>query len=205
MAAEQHHEHRVLLGNVDRGAGALRYAGDLQPDQGSQFTSIAFTAALEEAGMRCSMDDRNRCLDNAFIERLWRSMKYEVVYPQELAGGFAAQRVIDDWMQYYRSGAGAASSGRGGQGVDQAHRGGAAGAQLSDADQRGGHADGEHEAGRRGLQHIHTAHAADGGSSALFRVGWDRAPHVATQATLKNRDNYHDHTDFRTFAPGTSA
>ena len=60
-------------------------------DQGSQFTSTTFTAALGDAGIRCSMDGRGRCLDNAFIERLWH----------ELADGFAAQRVIDDWMEYY--------------------------------------------------------------------------------------------------------
>ena len=70
-------------------------------DQGSQFTSVAFTAALQDAGIRCSMDGRGRCLDNAFIERLWRSLKYEAVYLRELADGFAAQRVIDDWMEYY--------------------------------------------------------------------------------------------------------
>ena len=70
-------------------------------DQGSQFTSIAFTAALQDAGIRCSMDGRGRCLDNAFIERLWRSLKYEAVYLRELADGFAAQRVIDEWIDYY--------------------------------------------------------------------------------------------------------
>ena len=70
-------------------------------DQGSQFTSVAFTAALEDAGIRCSMDGRGRCLDNAFIERLWRSLKYEAMYLHELADGFAAQRVIDNWMEYY--------------------------------------------------------------------------------------------------------
>ena len=70
-------------------------------DQGSQFTSIAFTSALLDAGMRCSMDGRGRCLDNAFIERLWRSLKYEAVYLHELADGFEAQRVIADWIDYY--------------------------------------------------------------------------------------------------------
>ena len=40
-------------------------------------------------------------LGRAFIERLWRSLKYEAVYLHELADGFAAQRVIDDWMEYY--------------------------------------------------------------------------------------------------------
>ena len=70
-------------------------------DQGSQFTSIAFTSALQDAGMRCSMDGRGRCLDNVFIERLWRSLKYEAVYLHELADGFEAQRVIAEWIDYY--------------------------------------------------------------------------------------------------------
>ena len=70
-------------------------------DQGSQFTSIAFTSALQDAGMRCSMDGRGRCLDNVFIERLWRSLKYEAVYLHELADGFEAQRVIGEWIDYY--------------------------------------------------------------------------------------------------------
>ena len=70
-------------------------------DQGSQFTSIAFTAALLAAGMRCSMDGRGRCLDNVFIERLWRSLKYEAVYLHELADGFEAHRVIAEWIDYY--------------------------------------------------------------------------------------------------------
>jgi putative transposase len=70
-------------------------------DQGSQFTSVAFTGMLEASGIRCSMDGRGRCLDNVFIERLWRSLKYEAVYLRELADGCAAQRVIDDWMEYY--------------------------------------------------------------------------------------------------------
>ena len=49
-------------------------------DQGSQFTSFSFTTVLREAGVRISMDGRGRCLDNVFIERLWRSLKYECVY-----------------------------------------------------------------------------------------------------------------------------
>lgn len=73
----------------------------INTDQGSKFTSIAFTAALQDAGMRCSMDGRGRCLDNAFIERLWRSLKYEAVYLHELANGFEAHRVIPEWIDYY--------------------------------------------------------------------------------------------------------
>ena len=49
-------------------------------DQGSQFTSEAFTQRLTDAGVRISMDGRGRALDNVFIERLWRSVKYEEVY-----------------------------------------------------------------------------------------------------------------------------
>ena len=70
-------------------------------DQGSQFTSIAFTGQLEATGIRCSMDGRGRCLDNVFIEPLWRSLKYEAVYLRELEDGFEAQRVIDTWMAFY--------------------------------------------------------------------------------------------------------
>ncbi len=70
-------------------------------DQGSQFTSMAFTGRLAAAGIRCSMDGRGRCMDNVFIERLWRSLKYEAVYLHELADGFVAQRVIDDWIEFY--------------------------------------------------------------------------------------------------------
>ena len=49
-------------------------------DQGSHFTSAAFTGALAEAGVAISMDGRGRWMDNVFIERLWRSLKYEEVY-----------------------------------------------------------------------------------------------------------------------------
>ena len=70
-------------------------------DQGSQFTSVAFTGMLEASGIRCSMDGRGRCLDNVFIERLWRSLKYEAVYLRELQDGFEAQRVIARWIKFY--------------------------------------------------------------------------------------------------------
>ena len=68
-------------------------------DQGSQFTSIAFTGLLETAGIRCSMDGRGRCMDNVFIERLWRSLKYEALH--DLEDGFVAQRVIAQWIGFY--------------------------------------------------------------------------------------------------------
>ena len=72
-------------------------------DQGSQFTSFAFTARLREAGIRISMDGRGRCMDNIFIERLWRSLKYEAVYLHEIADGFTARRVIGEWIGFYNT------------------------------------------------------------------------------------------------------
>jgi putative transposase len=72
-------------------------------DQGSQFTSFEFTGVLKDAGIAISMDGRGRCLDNIFIERLWRSLKYEAVYLHELADGFVAERVIDEWIAFYNT------------------------------------------------------------------------------------------------------
>jgi putative transposase len=54
-------------------------------DQGSQFTSMAFTGRLASTGVAISMDGRGRALDNVFIERLWRTMKYENIYLKEYA------------------------------------------------------------------------------------------------------------------------
>ena len=54
-------------------------------DQGSQFTSTAFTGRLASRGVAISMDGRGRALDNVFIERLWRTMKYENIYLKEYA------------------------------------------------------------------------------------------------------------------------
>jgi len=72
-------------------------------DQGSQFTSFDFTNVLKDAGVAISMDGRGRCMDNIFIERLWRSMKYEAVYLHELTDGFVAERVIGQWIDFYNT------------------------------------------------------------------------------------------------------
>jgi len=73
----------------------------MNTDQGSQFTGSDWITTLTDAKVRVSMDGRGRCMDNIFIERLWRSLKYEAVYLQDIADGFAAQRIIDDWMHFY--------------------------------------------------------------------------------------------------------
>ena len=62
--------------------------------QGRQFTGLEFTTTLHDAGVAISMDGRGRCTDNIFIERLWRSLKYEAVYLHGLSDGFQVQRVI---------------------------------------------------------------------------------------------------------------
>ena len=70
-------------------------------DQGSQFTSVDFTDVLKEAGSRISMDGKGRWMDNVFIERLWRSLKYECVYLSEFATGSQARTGIGRWMDFY--------------------------------------------------------------------------------------------------------
>jgi putative transposase len=70
-------------------------------DQGSQFTSAAFTGALAAAGIKISMDGRGRWMDNVFIGRLWRSLKHEDVYLKGYADGCEAKAGIAAWMEFY--------------------------------------------------------------------------------------------------------
>ena len=72
-------------------------------DQGSQFTSVAFTGVLTAAGVRISMDGRGRWMDNVFIERLWRSLKYEEVYLKAYADGGEARAGIARWIAFYNN------------------------------------------------------------------------------------------------------
>ena len=70
-------------------------------DQGSQFTSTAFTGRLAAAGIQISMDGRGRWMDNVFIERLWRSLKYEDIYLKGYADGREAKAGIANWISFY--------------------------------------------------------------------------------------------------------
>jgi len=72
-------------------------------DQGAQFTSAAFTGRLEAAGIAISMDGRGRFMDNIFIERLWRSIKYEEVHLKAYADGREARDGIGSWMNFYNN------------------------------------------------------------------------------------------------------
>jgi putative transposase len=70
-------------------------------DQGVQFTSAAFLDELETAGVRVSMDGKGRFLDNIFIERLWRSLKYEEIFIKAYGSVIEARRGIGEWLCFY--------------------------------------------------------------------------------------------------------
>jgi putative transposase len=72
-------------------------------DQGAQFTCAFFTGRLEAAGIAISMDGRGRWLDNVFIERLWRSLKYEEVHLKAYADGREARAGIGAWVAFYNN------------------------------------------------------------------------------------------------------
>jgi putative transposase len=70
-------------------------------DQGVQFTSAGFLEELESRGIRVSMDGKGRFLDNIFIERLWRSLKYEEVFIKAYGSVAQARQSIGDWLHFY--------------------------------------------------------------------------------------------------------
>lgn len=88
-------------------------------DQGSQFTSPRFTGVLLAAGVRISMDRRGRWMDNEFIERLWRSLKYECVCLHAFETGSELRIGLTKWLGYYN--ARRPHSGLGGQTPDEAY------------------------------------------------------------------------------------
>lgn len=73
----------------------------MNSDQGSHFTSPKYTEIFLAAGSRISMDHRGRAYDNIFIERFWRSLKYEDIYPKEYGSPKEARAGISRYMQYY--------------------------------------------------------------------------------------------------------
>jgi putative transposase len=70
-------------------------------DQGSQFTSKDFTERLQKEKVKISMDGRGRCYDNIFIERLWRSLKYELIYIREFENGKELTEQVNKWFNWY--------------------------------------------------------------------------------------------------------
>lgn len=81
-------------------------------DQGCQFTSEDFTDTLKNHGIKISMDGKGRWIDNVFIERLWRSLKYEEVYLKAYDSVAQARQGIGDWLMFYNQERRHASLGR---------------------------------------------------------------------------------------------
>ncbi len=88
---------------TDREHAICSALGPTPSEQGLIFVGFDFTGTLKDAGVAISMDGRGRCMDNIFIERLWRSLKYEAVYLNELTDGFRAEQVIGEWIDFYNT------------------------------------------------------------------------------------------------------
>ena len=86
MAAFQHRRRRFCVEALHEALALHGRPEIFNTDQGSTFTSLAFTGVLEEHDVRISMDGKGRWIDNVFIERFWRSLKYEEVYLHGLRG-----------------------------------------------------------------------------------------------------------------------
>ena len=72
-------------------------------DQGSQFTSVEFTDVLKDNQITISMDGKGRALDNIFIERLWRSVKYECIYLNAFENGVQLYHGLDEYFRFYNT------------------------------------------------------------------------------------------------------
>jgi putative transposase len=70
-------------------------------DQGSQFTSEAFTRVLKSNDIKISMDGRGRCMDNIFVERLWWTVKYHYLHLHSFDDGLELQKGLRSWFEYY--------------------------------------------------------------------------------------------------------
>jgi len=77
--------------------------GIFNTDQGGQFTSPAFTGALEGRQVRISRDGRGRAMDNLFVERLWRTVKYEDIYLKDYEDGLALRNGLGRYFRYYNA------------------------------------------------------------------------------------------------------
>jgi putative transposase len=86
--------------------------GIFNTDQGSQFTSGEFTGLLHARDVRISMDGRGRALDNVFIERLWRTVKYEHVYLHSYTNGSSLYRGLEEYFKFYNHERGHSSLGK---------------------------------------------------------------------------------------------
>jgi len=86
----------VLLEALKRGRPEI-----FNTDQGAQYTSLEFTKILIDSGVQISMDGRGRCLDNVWIERLWRTVKQEEIYIRDYIDGHDAHKGLDRYFDFY--------------------------------------------------------------------------------------------------------
>ena len=100
VAAVEYDGRGVLPGGAGRGASRGR-PEIFNTDQGSQFTSREYTGRLEAAGIAVSRDGRGRALDNVFVERLWRSVKYEDIYIKDYDNVVALEAGLSAYFRFY--------------------------------------------------------------------------------------------------------
>ncbi|MCP1975466.1 transposase InsO family protein [Bradyrhizobium elkanii] len=102
MARIDHHGGGVLCRDASGCPGSSRQAGRLQHGSGgSQFTGQAFTGVLADNGIAISMDGKGAWRDNVFVERLWRSVKYEEVYLRAYDSVSEALASIGRYLDFY--------------------------------------------------------------------------------------------------------
>ncbi|KRP91989.1 hypothetical protein AOQ73_24420 [Bradyrhizobium pachyrhizi] len=104
LAPVEHDGHivlRVCALAARRGLARLDRPEIFNTDQGSQLTSAALTGTLAATGVRISMDGGGRWMDNVFIERLWRLLKYEDIYLKSYSDGHEAKAGIARWIEFY--------------------------------------------------------------------------------------------------------
>jgi putative transposase len=94
-------ETGFCLSALERAMHRRRRPEIFNSDQGCQFTSEAFVGALEQAQIKISMDGRGRAYDNIFIERLWRTVKYENIYPLEYNSMTEANMGLRNYFEFY--------------------------------------------------------------------------------------------------------
>lgn len=101
MALVEHDDTGFCIAAPDEAMARHGRPKIFNTDQGALLTSSAFTGRLEAAGIAISIDGRGRFMDNIFIERLWRSIKYEEVHLKAYADGREARDGIGSWMTFY--------------------------------------------------------------------------------------------------------
>jgi transposase InsO family protein len=101
LAADEHRRCGVLRLGLKEAQARFGKPEIFNTDQGSQFTSTDFTGVLRDAEVRISMDGRGRWMDNVFIERLWRSLKFKCVYLNAFETGSELRTGLGRWITYY--------------------------------------------------------------------------------------------------------